>query len=221
MIYLYAFIDGYDRIDEALTGVGEERVEILELESIAVAAGTMAGQPALSKASLAAQDRVVRELQHVAAAVLPLRFGSAFAAQDDAARAIRTRHAALIDGLALVRNREQMTLRITGPVERDGTGAAPGEAPDDGRPTSGLDYLRRRAAAATPAELRPLLDALSKRQRGTRIETGRAPGVVATIYQLIDRGASEPYRQAVRDAAIAIPALTIRVAGPSPCYAFA
>jgi hypothetical protein len=52
------------------------------------------------------------------------------------------------------------------------------------------------------------------------VEPGKAPGVIATVYQLIDRGTSAQYEDAVKAAAGAMPELSIRVSGPAPCYAF-
>ena len=72
-----------------------------------------------------------------------------------------------------------------------------------------------------PEEITQAIDALRGLQRATRVEAGRTAGVVATVYQLIDRGTSEEYVRAVREIGLASPHLSIRVSGPSPCYAFA
>ena len=82
-------------------------------------------------------------------------------------------------------------------------------------------YLRQRASAVMPEEITQVIDALRGLQSATRVEAGRTAGVVATVYQLIDRGTSEKYVRAVREIGLASPHLSIRVSGPSPCYAFA
>ena len=226
MIYLYAFIDDFQPFDLS-SGVSGEAIAVIEIESIRVATGQIARRPDLSAGVLAAQDRIVRELQGHAAAVLPLRFGATFAGEDDAARAIRTRKPALIEGLALVRGREQMTLWITQGA-RSATGATGATAfglahrsDEVAKVGPGSLYLRQRASAVMPEEITQVIDALRGLQRATRVEAGRTAGVVATVYQLIDRGTSEEYVRAVREIGLASPHLSIRVTGPSPCYAFA
>ena len=82
-------------------------------------------------------------------------------------------------------------------------------------------YLRQRASALIPEEITQVIDPLRGLQSATRVEAGRTAGVVATVYQLIDRGTSEEYVRAVREIGLASPHLSIRVTGPSPCYAFA
>jgi hypothetical protein len=85
---------------------------------------------------------------------------------------------------------------------------------------TGVAYLRGRAAKGMPREIVPLLDAVHAQVRATRIEPGRAAGVIATVYQLVARGASEDYAAAVRAAAATMPDLAVRLSGPAPCYAF-
>jgi len=165
----------------------------------------------------------VRELHRQAAAVLPLRFGAMFDGIDGAARSIRTRTRALAEGLALVRGKEQMTVRVT--ARTRGAKDAP-EAPAAGRAAhatapTGTQYLQQRAAAMVPDEVRPLLEAVGSLPRSTRVEAGRTAGVIATVYHLIERGSSDDYLLVIGEARAALPHLSIRVTGPSPCYAFA
>jgi hypothetical protein len=80
--------------------------------------------------------------------------------------------------------------------------------------------LRARAARARPAAIEPLLAALEPLARDTRVEPGKAPGIIAAVYQLIDRGTSAEYRRAVKATADRLPELSIRITGPAPCYAF-
>jgi hypothetical protein len=78
-----------------------------------------------------------------------------------------------------------------------------------------------RAAAAVPGAIAPLLDALKPLPRTTRVEASKTTGVIATVYQLIDRGSSAEYLTRAHDAARALPHLSVRISGPGPCYAFA
>ena len=85
----------------------------------------------------------------------------------------------------------------------------------------GTSYLRSRAMKDTPTEIAPLLDVTRTIARATRVERGEHRAVVATVYQLIDRDRSPEYVGRVRGAGAAMAALTLRVSGPSPAYAFA
>jgi hypothetical protein len=71
-----------------------------------------------------------------------------------------------------------------------------------------------------PPAIAPLLAVLKPIARHTRVEPGKAPGIIATVYQLIDRGTSAEYERAAKAAADGMPELSIRVTGPAPCYAF-
>ena len=71
-----------------------------------------------------------------------------------------------------------------------------------------------------PVEIEGLLAALEPLPRATTIERGTHEAIVATIYQLIDRGQSPPYRDRVERYLATRPDLTIRVSGPSPAFAF-
>jgi Gas vesicle synthesis protein GvpL/GvpF len=72
-----------------------------------------------------------------------------------------------------------------------------------------------------PSEIEPLLKALRTLQRATRVEPGTTDGVIATVYQLIDRGRSAEYGEIAAAAAGELQGLAVRISGPGPCYAFA
>src|SRR5207253_2273443 len=132
---------------------------------------------------------------------------------DDAALrlALAGREQELRDALALVRGREQMTLRVHGP------GApAPAFAPPAG---PGTRYLEERRRARRLPELDPLRGALSQVVRAERVERHSEPGLLASVYHLIDRGASPAYVSTVE--ATAIEGLRLAVSGPWPAWSFA
>jgi hypothetical protein len=52
------------------------------------------------------------------------------------------------------------------------------------------------------------------------VEVGKSAGLVATVYQLIDRGESERFREKVVGVSRTLGDVSVRVSGPSPCYAF-
>jgi Gas vesicle synthesis protein GvpL/GvpF len=222
ILYVYALADGLDDVS-GLAGVQNEALVLVPLPEVIAVCGWVAQAPAVSRDSLTAQDELVRALHARAAALLPLRFGAAVSDVDAAARAVHALGTGVRERLDRVRGRDQMTLRILGRhVERSETteGAESAESAE-GADGAGTRYLKSRAALAVPPAIAPLLDALKPFQRMTRVERGRHPDVVATVYQLIDRGSAEGYRQAAADASANVPALTVRISGPSPAYAFA
>jgi hypothetical protein len=218
MLYLYAVADELARVD-GCAGAAQEPLRAIAIESMTAVAGELAEPPAVVRATLEAQDQVVRCLHERASALLPMRFGTAYETEAEVRHAIATHAEGLRERLERVRGREQMTIRIVGghpaPIA---TGASSASRPD--ALDAGTRYLRQRAAAAIPDDIRPLLDALRPLERATRVERGKATGVVATVYQLIDRGTSAAYRTAASQVA-GSSRLSILISGPSPCYAFA
>jgi len=221
ILYLYAIAEDLDRVDD-LMGTRGEPLTCFNHQGVHVVAGKIDRAPGVDQASLSHQDQIVRQLHIRAAALLPMRFGAAFGSDDEMRRALTLRLPRLRERLTRVRNAEQMTLRVLGAAP--GAPGAPGAQGALGAAgalgASGAEYLRARAARAVPREMVPLLEALHPIARDTRVEPGRATGVLATVYHLIDRGTSADYEAAVRAAAGAMPELSIRVSGPAPCYAF-
>jgi hypothetical protein len=235
MLYLYALADGLTSVDD-LVGICSERLAVVTFDAIVAVAGVVEHVPAVDRNRLAAQDRVVRTLHERAQALLPMRFGSAFPSEADAARAMRVQAPRLRQQLDAVKGNEQMTTRILGPPSRPSAASvglaeareafatrakadalgAPGAASE----APGADYLRARAARQVPPEIQPLLLAVAPLVRATRVERGKTEGVIATVYHLIDRGRSAAYRTAMTAAAGQHARLSVHITGPSPCYAF-
>jgi hypothetical protein len=146
---------------------------------------------------------------------------------------------------ALVRGREQMTVRVLrtriesaesalgaeGAARAGAKGATGAEGAEGARARrasgasgghgAGARYLAERAAARTPPEIAPFVAALRDVHRATRVEPGRHDDILATVYHLIDRGSSDRFREQVELAAATMPHLILRVSGPMPAYAFA
>ena len=218
LLYLYALADGLTDVS-GLAGVENEPLILLPVGATTAVGGWITQAPAVERDTLIRQDRVVRDLHARAAALLPLRFGTSKADAAAVALAVDALGPNLRARFDLVRGRDQMTLRVlgaAGAASATGTaGALRAEA------DAGARYLAARAAKASPYELEPLLDALRTYQRATKIEAGRHAGLIGTVYQLIDRGASEAYRRTAEEAATKLPDLTVRITGPAPAYAFA
>ena len=224
ILYLYAIANGLERVDD-LPGATGEPLILLTVEEVQVIAGEISAVPQIDAASLERQDTLVRELHTRAAALLPMRFGAAFASRSEMRSALTLQLPVLQQRLAIVSGAEQMTLRIlggtggVGGMGAEGAGAASGTG-GTGAAGAGVNYLRRRAARAVPQDVTTLLDAVRPLPRATRVETGQTPGIVATVYQLINRGASTEYRVLVNAAAERLPGRSVRISGPAPCYAF-
>jgi hypothetical protein len=220
ILYLYALVDRHVDL-EGLSGVAAEALGLIDAPKARVVAGRIDAVPVVDRATLETQDRLVRALHGRTDALLPMRFGTALNDDEAVRRAIEIIAADLPARFDQVRGKEQMTVRVlrTRPVGAKGALGAEHTGPpiDVGL---GTKYLQQKAQADLPPEIGPLRDALRDLARATRIETGSGD-LVATVYQLIDRGAGNEFSQRVAAAASRMPTLTLRVSGPAPPYAFA
>jgi hypothetical protein len=226
-LYLYAIAEGLSSVGDVM-GIQNEMLTLLPAGSASIVAGWVGDRPVLSRNTLEAQDGVVRVLHSRADALLPMRFGSSADSVEALARLVEPLAPRIAEACSLVRGREQMTVRVFRTRTEGASGAGGAEAAGaqgtlgaEGASGAGARYLAERAAKRIPTEVTPLLDALRDLQRATRIERGQHREVVATIYQLIDRGASAAYRERIKSIVDQLPELTARVSGPSPAYAFA
>ncbi len=219
-VRLYAFVSPAPAgLLVGLTGVDAEPLTLVRAHRIAAVIGvcsTDAPIDVVSRRALQRHDRLVRALANRATAVLPARFGVRTARRGDVREFIRGGHRVLRSALELVRNREQMTVRIVRrtairpAVAARPTSAAPGRAYLLSRVTQPLSVLPElRAAAALWAEH-------VRAERGQRSRQA----ALLTIFHLIDRGTGPAYRRVLRKAAATVPDLELRVSGPFPAYAF-
>ena len=125
-------------------------------------------------------------------AILPARFGEAFADEHALASRLEPRAAEVAAALALVRGCVQMTLRVFGEPE-----ALPGSEPEPaGGP--GTRYLAARQRAGerlrSLPEIDPLREALGPLLRAERIERHDRRGpLLGTAYHLIPRAEAAAY----------------------------
>ena len=203
MIGLYAIARGAPR--EA-TGARGERVRVLTRGNLEAVCGDP--PPQLSADALRAHEAAVRRIADAAQACLPARFGSCAADEASLSAALAAREAELTEALALVRGREQMTLRVHGTIAGSPSAAGPGTR-----------YLEARRRSRTLPELEPLRSALSGLIRAERVERHTEPGLLASVYHLIDRGGAQAYRQAVESTPLE--GLRVTLSGPWPAWSFA
>jgi hypothetical protein len=169
-------------------------------------------------ASLTRHDQVVRALQRSSDALLPARFGTLVDSARALAEMLDPVAKPLVDALALVRGREQMTLRLYG-------AALPARAvPVLKHGLPGTRYLlglvAKQARAREVPELEPYRPYLSPLIRAERAERHEKDLLVASVYHLVDRGGARAYLAAVERAA-GVGKLRLKATGPFPPYAFA
>jgi hypothetical protein len=156
---------------------------------------------------------VVEELMARSGAVLPARFGRAFADEQDLADAVRTKASELARGLNLVRGCFEFGLRVLG-----GDGAA-GNMPDE---PSGRDYMRTRLAEENARRrlAKELDEPLARLSRASARFGGASPDLLRAAY-LVPRHDLAAFGEEVRRLEAAHADLTIVCTGPWPPYTFA
>jgi hypothetical protein len=217
-MYVYALADTVDLPEGVRGWQGAPLVPVDAGVCLAITAEVME-TPLPAPDTLRGQDMVVRALMFGSAALLPARFGTVVTDLAALRARLAPDRAGVQRALALVRHREQMTLRL---VARDaGRVIGPAESAT-GATSPGRRYLERRAAElAPPAVLVRLESDLAPFIRHARLQHGREPGRVTTAYHLIDRGEGDAYRARVERCAAAIADVAVLVTGPGPAYAFA
>jgi hypothetical protein len=148
-------------------------------------------------------------------ALVPARFGTAVADEEELSFILRTRAASFRRLLAAVRGRVQMTARFVDTSGHDQDREQPADR------SSGTAYLRSRTALharlAGSAACVQLRGRVQRWIRGERVEWRNR---VMTMYHLVPRGAAERYRRALEN--VALPdGRRVHVSGPFPPFAFA
>lgn len=218
VLYLYALVDGEPSgpLGEGLAG---EPLRLLPRGGVSAVAGDLAERPRPDSEILERQDAVVRRLAERFGAILPARFGEAFADESALAARLDPREREIATALALVRGCVQMTLRVFGEPE-------PAPEPEIAAGGPGARHLavrrRQREWARSLPEIEPLREALQPLLRAERIERHAAPGpLVGTAYHLIQRAQAGAYLDTLEAARGKIGGRRVAATGPWPPYAFA
>ncbi len=207
-------------------GASGERLRRTRVAGLDLVIGSVARVPRPTAAALRRYDVAVRQLMATHGSVLPARHGTCAATLDELTRAVLDRRDALRRSLRLVRHRVQMTVRVFAVQSRFRVSSESvqsrfrvgSEWGDEA--TQGRQYLQRRAAEMQIPGSEPLRAAVKKWVRAERVERLDRGGLAGSIYHLVPRGATTPYRTSLQRAALAAD-LTIVVSGPWPPYAFA
>jgi len=203
VIALYAIAQG---APPDAAGAFGERLRVIAHCGMELVCGDLPGR--LSAETLRAYEAAVRWIADRSEACLPARFGALAASEAELRDLVEARASALLEALALVRGREQMTLRVLGDQQPHAAAGGPGTR-----------YLEERRRAARMPELDPLRAALTSLIRAEQVEPHAQPGLLASVYHLIDRGDAERYRQLVESSPLE--GVRVTVSGPWPAWSFA
>jgi hypothetical protein len=218
VLYLYALVDE-EPTGPLGEGIAGEPLRLVP-GAIAAVAGDLPERPTPDRETLERQDAVVRRLAGRFGALLPARFGEAFADEHALAVRLEPRAAEVAAALTLVRGCVQMTLRVFGEPE-----ALPAPEPEPaGGPGTRYLAARRRAGerAHSLPEIGPLREALGPLLRAERIERHDAGGpLLGTAYHLIPRAQAAAYLDVLEAGRAQIGGRRVAASGPWPPYAFA
>jgi hypothetical protein len=172
--------------------------------------------PAVSEETLRTQHEVVARIAGRVEALLPARFG-AFVDARELRAVVAGRRDAILEALALVQGRTQMTVRLLGPE-------LPAAAPAETHATTGTEYLASRMASVAPPPMAAALSTVADAVRSVvfmeRAEAGRGR-VIATLYHLLDKDRVEDYKRALAPIPLPTGNQALSVTGPWPPFAFA
>ncbi|HET7043082.1 MAG TPA: GvpL/GvpF family gas vesicle protein, partial [Gemmatimonadales bacterium] len=153
ILYLYALVDE-EPSGPLGEGIAGEPLRLLPHGKLAAVTGETPKRPRSDRETLERQDAVVRRLAERFGALLPARFGEAFADEAALANRLAPREREVAEALALVRGCVQMTLRVFGDPEPP---AEPEAAPAGGPGTRYLAARRREIERAhSLPEIEPL-----------------------------------------------------------------
>jgi len=187
---------------------GGRRLHAESIDGVYAICEKRSAPPEPSDAELRAQHALVLEIASGVRAILPVRFGSLLT-KAELRRVIRGHLLEIQSAFYLVRDRVQMTIRVTG--RRRAPVAVP--AP----PATGREYLVRKRAHASPplpATATAVLKTLTPLTAAERREPG-AGALLATVYQLVSVSDVPRYSALARKAP-----RSIVVTGPWPPFAF-
>lgn len=187
-------------------GLGDRQLHSVAIEGLQVVCQRRPDVPRASEAELRAQHALILELAGRVPAILPARFGTRLEAAE-LRRVVRAHRDEIRQALDIVRDRVQVTIRVTG--RRPVAMAA--------RPASGRAYLeakRRAGIPRLPKAAAAVLASVSHLAVDERREPGAGP-LLATVYHLVAVKDIPRYMQLVAQRP-----RSMTVTGPWPPFAF-
>lgn len=212
MIHLYALVRGLEELPP-LTGVEGAPVERRQIAGLdLVVSRTGAELPQVTDEAVLAHASVVEELMSRSRAILPARFGSAFASEEELATAVQTQVPALEHGLIRVRGCVEFGLRVLGR-----------ELPrQESTSLSGAEYMRARLGEE--AERDRLAEELHRPLALLARAAGRFDGASGDLLHaayLVPHERTAAFRDRITGLERLHPELTMVCTGPWPPYSFA
>lgn len=208
----------------ALAGITRPRIRLVTAGAVSAVVSESRGVIPLSARALRGHDALVRRVAHVAPAILPARFGIVVETESSVLGLLERSSKELLEALALVEHREQMTLRLFADADAQRSGRSGRSVGSEGEASHpGTNYLRHRALeqAAPPAsELEFLREVLRPIVVAERVVRHEHDPLILTAYHLIPRGGAAAYRRLLRRHAADLGSRAVAT-GPWAPYGFA
>lgn len=212
-LYLYALVETPARLPDS-AGLDDSPLSVEPLGALDAVVSSLAAPPSpQSEDHVLAHARVVDELASLNDAVLPVRFGRAYADASALRHAVEAREDELREALDRVRGCVELGLRVLA-----GTADTTLAAPESGR-----EYLRARLNERHRGErLADELDApLAALSRAATRSVLATPQLVLSAAYLVPRDELDEFRRAVGSVQSRHPELSVACTGPWAPYSFA
>jgi len=206
-LYVYALTS--PGLPRRLTVLGR-RLTCISLGNVdAIVAGSI--PPGRTLGDIQLQHCIVSQLSARTSALLPARFGSIVSATA-LSTLVSERHDDIQAALRLVRNCEQMTVRVFGRSTQEVTPEAA---------SSGTAYLvaRQMRAHHVPPEVEVIHRKLGRLIKDERVAQGER-GLRAIVYHLVARRAVAKYQRRAATLPSLLAPYAVTVTGPWPAFAF-
>jgi hypothetical protein len=212
VLYLYAFAERPAAVSD-VAGIGGSRVAVEEIGELDAVVSDVPGESvAASEEAILEHARVVEAVFEQSEAVLPARFGRAYADVESLRQAALEHEAELRAALERVRGSVELGMRVLAPGAEDRPPA-----------TSGRDYLTARLDERRRIErlADELASPLAEVARAATRSVGATERLLLSAAYLVPRGDVETFRRVVERLQGEHPELAIVCTGPWPAYSFA
>jgi Gas vesicle synthesis protein GvpL/GvpF len=212
VIYLYAIAEELAELPPG-HGIAGAPLRRRSLEGLDLVVSDLDGEPPeATEEGVLAHARAIESLLPRSGALLPARFGRAFADEAALEEAVRARLPALREALGRVRGCVELGVSV---VAEERPAAAPA--------ASGRAYMEARLAESESAErlARELHEPLAGLSRASTHAVGKTPRLLLSGAYLVEPDAVEAFRSCVAELERAHPELGFACTGPWPAYSFA
>lgn len=225
-LYAYGLTEGLDSLPQALNGINGAAVYIYKAGDFSLLVSAFSGETVpVNRENVLLHAAVVRSVLD-RTTPLPFRFGTLVTDQQ-LENYVTSRREALQAKLKLVQGCVEMTVRIIWDREWNGGESS---SNDDLQTKPGTAFLKEKRRELLGSETRVeeakriagwLEDRLGDAVRESRIETNATEKLLLSAAHLVERGAIDRYRTALKSAQHERPELHFLASGPWPPYSFA